>query len=348
MSTPQPPPGPPAEKDKSKRRSIQRFVTRIIRSNKSKKSETAEPTEPTVIASSSTAAAPTAPPVTAAEIPTDETPASTAPVEGVVSTEPEAEAIAVPESSATPKPAVVNLPTLSLGVRQLVEKYGVEIPEVWPYAERPPPGERVEKPIRMRVRRYCHVCRTAFGSDKSCSSCGHKRCVECPRSPPSKEKKKTKTKYKEFDPYAGLTRPSKTGGQDLVHRKTRQRVHYKCHKCEADFAGQKICPQCSHNRCKKCHREPSRKPKPIEEIRRTKPIKWTCCDCTATSNITKTCLKCAHPRCVDCTREAPKKKKKKAPLITDVGSGTETKEEATTAPSDVDKISSALAAASIS
>ncbi|KAF3907746.1 hypothetical protein AA313_de0209408 [Arthrobotrys entomopaga] len=182
MSTPQPPAGPPTEKDKSKRRSIQRFVTRIIRSNKSKKSELAESS---AVASSSTAAAPAAPPDTAAEVPADEPPASATPAEvAVASTEPEVETTVIPESSATPKPTVLNLPSLSLGARQLAEKHGIEIPEVWPYAERPHAGERVEKPIRMRVRRYCHVCRTAFGSDKSCSSCGHKRCIECPRSPP--------------------------------------------------------------------------------------------------------------------------------------------------------------------
>lgn len=74
--------------------------------------------------------------------------------------------------------------TLSPGARLLAEKHGIDIPDDWPYATRPPVGERVEKPIRMRVRRYCHECQTAFGSEKVCSNCNHKRCVDCPRSPP--------------------------------------------------------------------------------------------------------------------------------------------------------------------
>ncbi|KAK6531523.1 hypothetical protein TWF281_008320 [Arthrobotrys megalospora] len=361
MSTPQPTTGgPPVEKDKSKRRSIQRFVSKMIKPTKTKKPVTTEPAP----AESSSASAPgpsastpaaeatpaaktteavPTPTETAAEptIEPEETkPEATKPE----ATKPEAEPKTIPEAS-TAVGSSKTKPALSLGARQLAEKHGIEIPEDWPYAARPPVGERVEKPIRMRVRRYCHVCQTAFGSEKSCPSCGHKRCVDCPRSPPPKtDKKKAKSKAKEYDPYEGLTMPSKTGGQPLVYRKIRQRVHWKCHKCESDFAGQKACPKCTHNRCKKCHREPSRKPTPIEEIKKKKPAKWTCSECSASANITKACASCSHPRCVDCVREVPKKKKKKAVLPPDFASGSDT----AAGHSDIEKVSSALAAATIS
>ncbi|KAK6495457.1 hypothetical protein TWF481_003475 [Arthrobotrys musiformis] len=351
MSTPQPTSGgPPAEKDKSKRRSIQRFVSKLVKPSKSKKHATTEATP----AESSSASAPgpsTSTPAadkTPAEKPAD--PVAPVPTEAATTTaepttEPEEPSKTIPESStATAEPSKAK-PALSLGARQLAEKHGIEIPEDWPYAARSPVGERIEKPIRMRVRRYCHLCQTAFGSEKTCPSCGHKRCVECPRSPPPKtDKKKSKTKPKEYDPYEGLTMPSKTGGQPLVYRKIRQRVHWKCHKCESDFAGQKTCPKCTHNRCKKCHREPTKKPTPIEEIKRKKPAKWTCSECSASANITKTCASCSHPRCVDCVRELPKKKKKKAVLPPDFASGSDT----AAGQSDIEKVSSALAATTIS
>jgi len=55
---------------------------------------------------------------------------------------------------------------------------------------------------------------------------------------------------------ATLTLPSRTGGQDLVRKAPRQRVHRTCHRCQTDFAGEKICKKCSHTRCKNCPREP--------------------------------------------------------------------------------------------
>ncbi|KAK6335419.1 hypothetical protein TWF696_002197 [Orbilia brochopaga] len=326
MSTPQPTPAAatPADDTKSRRKSIQRFLSQIIKpgkSGKSKKSESpasaapaAAPAAPAAESSSSAAAAAEAPSTSATPTP--------APIEPVA-------------ESKEAGPSTSKAAPLSAGARQLAEKHGIEIPEDWPYPARPPIGERVEKPIRMRVRRYCHVCQTAFGSDKACPSCAHKRCVECPRSPASKQKKKQKHKEKEPEPYEGLTIPAKPAGQDLVYRKIRQRVHYKCHKCETDFAGQRHCPSCSHNCCKRCQRTPGRKPK--EELpKRKRPIRWKCCGCHTGGNIAKTCS-CSHSRCVDCTRELKKKKKKAVMPV-----------ETTATDTDVDIVSSALAAAKIS
>lgn len=294
-------------------------MSKIIKTGKPKKTEPAETAE------ASTSAAPPA----VLETPAIAVPETSKPVDA----EPESKDGQTPPAKAT---------ILSNGARQLAEKHGIEIPD-WPYAARPPVGERVEKPIRMRVRRYCHVCQTPFGSEKVCpsSTCGHKRCVDCPRSPAAKSK--TKTKPKEYDPYEGVTLPSKTGGQDLVYRKIRQRVHYKCHKCETDFAGQKVCGSCSHSRCKRCHREPSRKPKPETEVKRKKPIKWTCSECSTNGNVAKACAQCNHIRCVDCTREIPKRKKR-APLS---GVVSDTDGDQGLSSSDIAKVTSALAATSI-
>ena len=54
-----------------------------------------------------------------------------------------------------------------------------------------------------------------------------------------------------------LTKPSKTGGQDLVRKPIKQRVRRNCHKCDHLFMpGDKTCPGCEHIRCKKCPRDP--------------------------------------------------------------------------------------------
>lgn len=53
-----------------------------------------------------------------------------------------------------------------------------------------------------------------------------------------------------------MTKPSKTGGQELVYKKPRQRVRRTCHDCAQLFPpGSKIC-QCGHIRCTDCPRDP--------------------------------------------------------------------------------------------
>jgi hypothetical protein len=54
-----------------------------------------------------------------------------------------------------------------------------------------------------------------------------------------------------------LKKPSKTGGQDLVHKKPRQRVRRTCHECSTLFTtGTKQCAKCDHTRCTDCPRDP--------------------------------------------------------------------------------------------
>jgi hypothetical protein len=154
--------------------------------------------------------------------------------------------------------------------RKLAERFKVNLeplatgPEVEAY--------RVEKPIRMRIHRSCHLCNTTFGSNKVCVKCEHVRCKSCPRFPPKKAEGKGKAKEVtpavpgaiEPDTYFGLreqmllTRPNpKTGGQPLVRKKPMQRVRRNCHECSTMFApGTKICSGCQHVRCADCPRDP--------------------------------------------------------------------------------------------
>jgi len=156
--------------------------------------------------------------------------------------------------------------TASERAQALFKKHGLDVkPSDLPLSNTPQ-AERVQKDIRMRVHRTCHKCDASYGPEKTCQQCGHKRCKRCPRHPLKKSKDKGKEKltakgapgYKKRrgDYMYGITIPGKRGGQDLVHKEVRQRVHRKCHRCEADFAGEKVCANCKHQRCKKCPRLP--------------------------------------------------------------------------------------------
>lgn len=135
---------------------------------------------------------------------------------------------------------------------------------------------------------------------------------------------------------------------ERIEKAIRMRVRYTCHRCQATFvAGNKMCINCSHHRCKGCERFPPRKSKdkkpaaapaieptmlPSKPTKRRydplltmpsrrggqdlvrKPIKQrvrrTChkCNTTFAAHATE-CGKCQHVRCTDCPRDPPKLKK---------------------------------------
>jgi len=156
----------------------------------------------------------------------------------------------------------------------LFAKYGLELRDDEWIVSTVSPMERVEKPIRMRVRRQCHKCQTTFGADKACSNCNHHKCKDCPRIPPKKNKNKgkatiaaaavdaDKAKAKRKEQQYTLTIPSKTGGQDLVRKPLKQRTRRFCHKCNTIFLRNATeCSECQHVRCKRCPRDPAKSKK---------------------------------------------------------------------------------------
>lgn len=149
--------------------------------------------------------------------------------------------------------------------RALFKKYNFDIDESELKLDesRPSrPTERVQKSIRMRVRYTCHVCKTTFGHDKTCSSCEHQRCNQCIRYPPKKPKSKKK------DATASATGQAKT------------EMKCACHECQTDIeAGAGECPNCHHKICEQCLKQalvaaspnpatsqPEKKPAPSEQI----------------------------------------------------------------------------------
>jgi hypothetical protein len=221
--------------------------------------------------------------------------------------------------------------------RAIFIKHGEDLkPSEWPF---PPyePGERVKREPRMRVRRHCHQCQTTFGVDKKCSHCGHQRCKKCTRYPAQKGKGKGKaadktaeetTAQKKVKGLYGLEMPSKTGGQNLVRKNIKQRIHRTCHKCDTHFeAGGTVCSNCQHTRCKKCPRDPAKLKKwpdgypgdaesEVEKPRRVfrrprRRVRVTCHTCgTFFKGKGVPCENCKHERCDECPRDPPKKKAK--------------------------------------
>lgn len=129
----------------------------------------------------------------------------------------------------------------------------------------------------MRVRRECHRCNATFTAASECLGCAHRRCAKCSRYPrgaprrtnspatrgeailkANKENPPIVTDYSYSDKDIALKRPSKTGGQDLYHRKARQRVR-TCHESQAFMAGSKC--QCGHIHCTDCPRDLPKKDK---------------------------------------------------------------------------------------
>ena len=208
----------------------------------------------------------------------------------ISSAEPAAASEAGPSGSAADKPKAkktgpaypnaTRVPRIQLHeerARKLGERFGLEIlPSEWHSTE----GDalRVNKPIRMRVHRTCHECNTDFGTAKQCPKCDHVRCTQCARYPPKRteaEKQAARERraqvireQKEHAPIIAdwddapkkvyiLSRPSRSGGQDLVYKKPRQRLRRNCCQCNKLFvSGNKTCPACTHVRCTDCPRDP--------------------------------------------------------------------------------------------
>jgi len=206
--------------------------------------------------------------------------------------------------------------------RKLFEKYGLTLSEnEWqPPASAPTSVKRVEKPIRMRVRRNCHRCDTVFGADKVCAKCEHKRCKKCPRYP----KKPKEGAEKDKRPCA----PSKPHEPVILTRGNRHFVKqinlmkYTCHECQTDFKPScNACESCGHSRCNICPKSRAKfvvedKGEEVEllpQVKRVykKPrqrVRWICDSCNeAFLERSKTCEKCGHGRCEKCIRIPPKK-----------------------------------------
>lgn len=183
-------------------------------------------------------------------------------------------AIASPREGTDAVQRVSKAKLLEERAKKLSDRFGLRISTwEWRLEEVDETVLRTDKPICMRARWTCHRCATAFASFTICPNCDHARCTKCSRFPPEHERPSVDNNlpagfpdedeglmipdYNWTDAGILLTRPSKTGGQDLILKKPRRRVRRSCHECHTQFAQiSKTCQKCGHIRCTDCPREP--------------------------------------------------------------------------------------------
>ncbi|KAK0672723.1 hypothetical protein QBC41DRAFT_13911 [Cercophora samala] len=256
------------------------------------------------------------------------------PAEELIPISPPAQSLAAKKPD---DPNAIRVPRSQLfaeRAKKLGELYGLELkPSEWHSTE----GHalRVEKPIKMRVHRRCHLCNTSFGLGKECPKCKHPRCKTCPRVPPKRteaereeSRKKRAALVKEREANAPiipdwdttakkvvLKRPAKAAGQDRIYQKPRQRIRRTCCQClKLIPGGTKTCECCQHTRCTDCPRDPAKKDKyPFGYPGDAPGIKvghYTCLDCqhnfSEEPSDDKACPKCS---CRKCERLTPRKVK---------------------------------------
>ncbi|KAI0010962.1 hypothetical protein F4779DRAFT_261526 [Xylariaceae sp. FL0662B] len=194
---------------------------------------------------------------------------------------------AAPAAAAPPKKppqyeGATTIPRIQIHeerARKLGARFGLEIkPSEWHSTE----GEvlRVEKSVRMRIHRECHLCHSGFGAGNKCPNCEHIRCKNCTRYPVKRNEAEQQAnrerrealirRNKENAPIIPsydyvekiiLTQPCKTGVQDRVFKgKPRMRVRRTCHECgsliTANAKQTRTCDNCGHRRCDDCPRNP--------------------------------------------------------------------------------------------
>ncbi|KAI1334046.1 hypothetical protein F5Y15DRAFT_318778 [Xylariaceae sp. FL0016] len=239
-------------------------------------------------------------------------------------------------------PGATRIPRIQVHeerAKKLGAKFGLEIkPSEWHSTE----GDvfRVEKPVRMRIHRECHRCHAPFGAATQCSNCSHTRCKSCVRYPaPRTEPERIANREKrdalrqknrdlapiipsyDYSEKIVLTRPSKSGGQDLVYKgRPRMRVRRHCHQCNSLISahGQeaRTCGKCGHKRCADCPRNPEAKKKypygyPNDEPGENNKGVHSCHECKKKfpPNVDHgyECPRCSHPMCAQCPRVKPRK-----------------------------------------
>ncbi|KAI9667613.1 MAG: hypothetical protein M1821_000429 [Bathelium mastoideum] len=240
------------------------------------------------------------------------------------------------EDSRQPGPSMRST-TRQERVQELFAKYDIAIdPDEVLSSRAQEYPDRIHRPIRMRVHRTCHRCKTTFGPDKTCVNCHHRKCTKCPRYPVKKPKKQVvdsgsgpagKRSSPEPPSTAGALRTRKEDTN--IHKSVQPAVSRFCHKCDTMFdpPNQSTCQGCGHNRCTRCLQQPKKAkrwpdayardasgeeenqpPQPDRVYRKPKArVKWFCEKCGDGFLAKSKICKCGHERCDTCKRMPPKK-----------------------------------------
>ncbi|EXJ84441.1 hypothetical protein A1O3_05109 [Capronia epimyces CBS 606.96] len=154
---------------------------------------------------------------------------------------------ALPSQLSTVSPDPQDEAPMQFGKAQAIfAKYNLELSQAdWGIRPRQP-HERVSKNIRMRVKYTCHNCATTFGHDRVCVGCQHRRCAQCIRYPPKKNRPREHPRERPTQPGPpqNLAAPPHAGAQGA------------CHECRTGLEpGVQECPNCHHQICDRCLQE---------------------------------------------------------------------------------------------
>lgn len=199
-------------------------------------------------------------------------------------------------------------------------------------------SRRVEKSIRMRVRWICHSCRTVFGIDRQCPSCGHRQCMDCIRDPhckirmpdtetPSQARLMSADLTQEgtfpLRSNASLDQNSRTKGltirigrprpnpQIYWGHRTGVTTSRDCHECKQPNNGttRDSCSTCGHQFCISCPAQvvPTQQLLSVPLVERVyrKPrqrVRFHCEVCDTQYTGGSRCVRCGHERCEQCPR----------------------------------------------
>lgn len=222
--------------------------------------------------------------------------------------------------------------------KALFERYGLRYAAA-KRAQSEPPSKirRVERPIRIRLHWTCEHCKTSFGHEKVCTSCGHSRCGDCVRSPPQRvlrllEKSKQDKELQEIHEHAAnaspeddtvpglsttvLTEKVPVAPQPEASSATAQPTHEIHSKARPLRFIYTIHPAYLGGRVggielyqQKPGQPQERKPGvPAPTVQRVfkqprQRVRWTCDRCDSLFIQRDTCSNCHHQKCEDCIRQ---------------------------------------------
>jgi hypothetical protein len=162
----------------------------------------------------------------------------------------------------------------------------------------------------MRIRYWCHHCRTQYTNTRVCSQCAHQRCNRCERQPPRRSTPRlrlaetTRTNY--------LLSPENLYVSSLSE-------HVISQPSSIAFVPQTYTNSSREfdrrtEAARSLRRESSTSPNRLENLpgrvskRFRMRVHYTCHECqTSISPKERNCSACRHERCKDCPRNPPRK-----------------------------------------
>lgn len=194
--------------------------------------------------------------------------------------------------------------------RALSAKYGLDLTEAELRRHTSQPVPRVERPIRMRIRFWCHHCNTQYGNSRVCEQCAHQRCNRCVRHPPRRTAPRLRLADAGHTYDALSTETASTSALSIAQNISVPIIP------ESDPHSRRQSPSriYAHPISQESIQEAGTRPEHIDSNysrmakRPRVRVRHTCHECQRTfMRKESTCAGCGHERCKDCPRNPPRR-----------------------------------------